>query len=78
MDRLFRRVEKFNLRKYIDRENHERRENRMLERSSKRWEGNYTIFTGELTEEEQRYRDYYETELETYPDNEAIESKMDD
>lgn len=30
LDRLFRKVDKFNNRKYIDLENHERREKRML------------------------------------------------
>ena len=36
MDRLFNRVDKFNARKFIDPENHERREKRMLESASHR------------------------------------------
>jgi len=35
----------------------------MRERASKRWDTAYTVFTGELTEEEQKYRDYFETDL---------------
>lgn len=52
MDRLFNRVDKFNARKYVDPENHERREKRMLERASDRWGPNLTLFTGGLSEEE--------------------------
>jgi len=77
MDRVFRRVDKFNNRKYIDRENHERREKRMLERAQRRWENNYTLFYGGLSEEEQRYRDYFETDLENQPEDEEIESQLD-
>ena len=50
----------------------------MLERKRERWTENYTYFFGGLTEEEQLYRDYYETELERDPDNEEIESIMDE
>jgi len=78
LDRLFRKVDKFNNRKYIDRENHERREKRMLDRSNERWQSNYTFFYGGLTEEEQKYRDYFETDLENYPEDEEIESKLDE
>ncbi len=78
MDRLFRKVDKFNNRKYIDRENHERREKRMLDRAGERWQSNYTFFYGGLTEEEQKYRDYFETDLEAYPEDEEIESKLDE
>lgn len=52
-DRLFNKVEKFVSRKFIDPENHERREQRMLERKRERWVENYTYFFGGLTEEEQ-------------------------
>jgi len=62
-DRSFRHVLKFESRKYVDPVNHGRREARMLERSQKRWDGGYTLYTGTLTEEEQRYRDYFETDL---------------
>jgi hypothetical protein len=36
-DRIFNKVEKFGRRKFIDPENHDRREARMLERKRKRW-----------------------------------------
>lgn len=51
-DRTFNKVEKFQARKFIDHENHERREERMLERKRKRWTENFTYFFGGLTEEE--------------------------
>ena len=54
LDRNFRKVLKFESRRYVDPINHERRERRMKDRSLQRWEGAYTVFTGELTEEEQR------------------------
>ena len=63
-DRIFNKVEKFHARKFSEPENHERREKRMLERKRERWTENYTYFFGGLTEEEQQYRDYFETDLE--------------
>lgn len=72
MDRLFNRVDKFNARKFVDPDNHERREKRMLERSSERWDSNYTFFVGGLTEEEIRYQDYFETDLEKNPEFEPL------
>jgi len=78
LDRLFRKVDKFNNRKYVDRENHERREKRMQERAKERWESNYAFFYGGLTEEEQKYRDYFQTDLERDPEDEEIESKLDE
>jgi hypothetical protein len=36
----------------VDRENHERREKRMLEKKSARWDSNYAFFYNGLTEEE--------------------------
>jgi hypothetical protein len=51
-DRIFNKVEKFDARKFVDPENHDRREERMLERKRKRWTENYTYFFGGLTEEE--------------------------
>lgn len=63
-DRLFNKVEKFEARKFSDPENYERREKRMLDRKRQRWTENYTYFFGGLSEEEQQYRDYFETDLE--------------
>jgi uncharacterized Zn-finger protein len=53
LDRNFRKVAKFHNRSFIDRENHERREKRMQQRSTERWENSYSLFYGGLTEEEQ-------------------------
>ena len=53
LDRIFNKVEKFGRRKFIDPDNHERREHRMLERKRVRWSENFTYFFGGLTEEEQ-------------------------
>lgn len=50
MDRSFRHIVKYQSRKYVDPENHDRREARMLERSKLRWDGAYTVFTGNLSE----------------------------
>lgn len=72
MDRLFDKVLKFNTRRFTDPANHERRENRMLERSKERWESNYTFFVGDLTEEELKYREYYETDIEKNPESEVL------
>lgn len=36
-DRIFNKVEKFETRKFIEPENHERREKRMMERKRERW-----------------------------------------
>jgi len=58
-DRMFNKVEKFDARHMTDVANHERRERRMLEKKSERWNSNYTYFFGGLTEEEQMYRDYF-------------------
>ncbi len=49
----------------------------MLERSRNRWDGNYTIFSGTLTEEQQRYRDYFETDLEKNNEDERLEEYLD-
>jgi len=58
-DRIFNKVEKFNARMMTDPENHERREKRMLSRRNDRWSKNYTYFFGNLTEEEQNFKDYF-------------------
>lgn len=77
-DRIFNKVEKFDARAMTDPVNHERRERRMIERRNKRWNQHYTFFFGELTEEEQQYRDYFESELELDPEDEYIASKFDE
>ena len=51
-DRWFNRIERYESRYYLDPENHDRRENRMLERKRERWLNTYTYFFGTLTEEE--------------------------
>lgn len=45
----------------------------MLERANKRWDNAYTVYSDELTEEEQRYRDYFETDLQNYREDERVE-----
>jgi hypothetical protein len=56
----------------MDLENHERREKRMKERAQDRWSTNYTFFLGGLSEEEIKYRDYFETDLEKMPENDIL------
>jgi len=77
-DRIFNKVEKFQGRRFNDPENHERREKRMAERKQDRWSNHFTYFFGDLTEEEQMYRDYFETDLELEPENEVLEEKLDE
>ena len=76
-DRVFNKVEKFNARKLSDPDNFERREKRMLESKKKRWTENYTYFFGGLTEEEQQYRDYFQTDIENDPENDAFDELED-
>lgn len=45
----------------------------MLEKANKRWDNSYTIFSDDLTEEEQRYRDYFETDMQSYREDERVE-----
>jgi len=45
----------------------------MLDRANKRWDNSYTVFSDDLTEEEQRYRDYFETDLQNYREDERVE-----
>ena len=66
LDRQFRKLTKFHTRKYIDAANHARREKRMIEKANKRWDNSYTIFSNDLTEDEQKYKDYFETDLQNY------------
>ena len=69
-DRWFNKIERFESRAYLDHENHDRREKRMLERKSKRWLDNYTYFFGGLTEEEQQFRDYFESDEDIHIEDE--------
>lgn len=50
----------------------------MLEKKRERWTDNYTYFFGGLTEEEQMYRDYFETDLEGDPEIEEMENRIDE
>jgi len=68
-DRLYNTYEKFLGRRGFDPDNHERRERRMLQRQHERLNENYTFYTGGLTEQEQMYRDYFESDLEDYPED---------
>lgn len=77
-DRIFNKVEKFDARAMTDPINHERRERRLLDKKRERWITNYTFFFGNLTEEEQQYRDYFETELENDPEDDWIDEKLDE
>ena len=77
LDRIFNKVEKFDARAMTDTLNHERREKRMLQRKNERWANNYTYFFGNLTEEEQMYRDYFSTDMENDPENDHFEDEMD-
>ena len=78
-DRMFNKVEKFNARKLSsDPATHERREKRMMERKKTRVTDNFTFFLGNMTEEEQQYRDYFETDIEEDPEDEFIETLRDE
>lgn len=77
-DRIFNKVEKFDARAMTDPINHERRERRLLDKKRERWVTNYTFFFGNLTEEEQQYRDYFETEIEDDPEDDWIDEKLDE
>lgn len=77
-DRMFNKIEKFNARKLSsDPVTHDRRERRMQERKKKRVTDNFTFFFGNMSEEEQQYRDYFETDLENDPEDEFIEGVRD-
>ena len=77
-DRAYNRHEKFQGRARFDPDNHERRERRLLERQAEREKDNYTYFFGGLTEQEQQFRDYYESDLEEYPDNDTQNNLRDE
>lgn len=78
LDRWFLKIEKYNARQFIDPDNHERRERRMIERKKDRWTDNYTYFFGGLSEEEQMYRDYFETDLENDNEDAVRDTFMDE
>ena len=50
----------------------------MTERMRERTIDNYAFFFGNMTEEEQQYMDYFETDLENDPDDEFAEQKRDE
>lgn len=50
----------------------------MLDRKRERWTENYTFFFGGLTEEEQQYRDYYETDIEEDPEDDFVDEFLDE
>lgn len=77
-DRVFNKVEKFNGRALNDPENHIRRENRMIKKRNERWDNNYTYFFGNLTEEEQQYRDYFESDLDIQSNEDNYVEEMFD
>lgn len=78
-DRLFNKVEKFNARKLsADPETHGRREKRMTDRRRERQIDNYAYFFGNVTEEEQQYMDYFETDIENDIEDEFVEGKRDE
>jgi len=78
-DRLFNKVEKFNARKLsADPETHSRREKRMTDRRRERQVDNYAFFFGNVTEEEQQYMDYFETDIENDIEDEFVEGKRDE
>ena len=76
-DRIFNRYEKFSGRALFDPENHNRREQRMQERIAARNNENYTYYFNGLTEFEQNYRDYYETDVEDTNEHEFELEKRD-
>ena len=49
----------------------------MLDAKKKRWTENYTYFFGGLTEEEQQYKDYFLTDIENDPENDAYDELED-
>lgn len=78
-DRIFNKVEKFNARKLsTDADTHSRREKRMTERRQKRETDSFTFFYGNLSEEEQQYLDYFETDNEEDPEDEYLETLRDE
>lgn len=77
-DRQYKKLSKFHARQFLDIENHERREKRMLEKNAQRQLDSYTVFFGGLSEEELMYKDYFQTEIEASGENEAFELNVDE
>jgi hypothetical protein len=73
LERHRKKVQRYLVREYLDSDNHERRERRMKQLAKERWENNYTFYYGGLTEEEQRYNDYFLTDNELHPEDEMVE-----
>jgi hypothetical protein len=69
-DRIYKKLRKFHARQYLDIENHERREARMLKRQKQRTVDSYTVYFGGLSEQEQMMRDYFETDAKENPEDE--------
>lgn len=76
-DRIYNRFEKFEGRALFDSAKHESREKRMLERKNQRTKENYPFYFNGLTEKEQMYRDYYESDLEEFPDDNMYNENLD-
>jgi len=77
LDRAFKKARKFHARQFIDQENHERREKRMLENATIRGEDNYTVYFGGMSEIEARYNDYFQTDGEG-EDTESFHELVDE
>lgn len=65
LNRHFKAVQKFNMRKVLDPINHARREQRMLERANQRIKESHTFYLNGVTEGELQFRDYYESDAES-------------
>lgn len=50
----------------------------MTDRARERTHDNFAFFFGSLTEEEQKYRDYFETDIENDPEDEFVEELRDE
>lgn len=64
LNRHFKAVQRFNMRKFLDPANHERREKRMLERAHERINVSETFYADGHSETELQFRDYYESDAE--------------
>ena len=49
----------------------------MLSKKNERWNQNYTYFFGNLTEEEQQFRDYFESDMEIQLEDDKVDEKYD-
>ncbi len=77
-DRWWNKLERFESRAFLDPENHERREQRMKERKNQRHLDSYNFFFGGLTEEEQQFRDYFESDPEVLNEDEKALEHFDE